>query len=106
MIEIYFKDLTEEKQKEIIEALGDNGNYDVFPIATVFENDVVILERYDLLDFHKFTGDIKVDKCIFDDFVEGSFINIHFTEDDDNVCYTYKMTDEDDEGIWMERIDG
>jgi hypothetical protein len=35
MIEIYFKDLTEEKQKEILEELGDNGNYDVFPIATI-----------------------------------------------------------------------
>ena len=35
VIEIYFQDLKEEKQKEIIEALGDNGNYDVFPIAEI-----------------------------------------------------------------------
>lgn len=34
-IEIYFNDLTKEKQKEIIEVLGDNGNYDIFPIATI-----------------------------------------------------------------------
>lgn len=34
-IEIYWKDLTEEKQKEILEVLGENGNYDVFPIATI-----------------------------------------------------------------------
>lgn len=34
-IEIYWDDLTEEKQKEIIEEIGDNGNYDVFPIATM-----------------------------------------------------------------------
>lgn len=35
MIEIYLHDLTAEKQQEIIEALGDNGNYDVFPIACI-----------------------------------------------------------------------
>lgn len=34
--EIYFNDLTLEKQKELIEFLGgENGNYDVFPIATL-----------------------------------------------------------------------
>lgn len=39
-IEIYFDDLTKEKQKEIIDVLGDNGNYDVFPIAEIeFEED-------------------------------------------------------------------
>ena len=34
-IEIYWDDLTPEKQKEILNLLGDNGNYDVFPIATI-----------------------------------------------------------------------
>lgn len=34
-IEIYWNDLTAEKQKEILELLGDNGNWDVFPIATL-----------------------------------------------------------------------
>ena len=34
-IEIYWGDLTESKQNEILETLGDNGNYDVFPIATI-----------------------------------------------------------------------
>ncbi len=39
-IEIYWDDLTEEKQKEILSKLGDNGNYDVFPIATIeYEQD-------------------------------------------------------------------
>ena len=40
-IEIYWDDLTSEKQQEIFEALGgENGNYDVFPIITLeFEND-------------------------------------------------------------------
>ena len=35
IIEIYWDDLTESKQREILEALGDNGNYDVIPIATI-----------------------------------------------------------------------
>ena len=34
-IEIFWNDLTKEKQNEILEVLGENGNYDVFPIATI-----------------------------------------------------------------------
>ena len=35
-IEIYWNDLTPEKQQEIFEALGgEDGNYDVFPIVTL-----------------------------------------------------------------------
>ena len=34
-IEIYLQDLTAEKQLELIETLGENGNYDVFPIAII-----------------------------------------------------------------------
>ena len=34
-VEIYWKDITAEKQLEILELLGDNGNYDVFPIAVI-----------------------------------------------------------------------
>ena len=34
-IDIYFKDLTPEKQKEIIDTFGDNCNYDVIPIVTI-----------------------------------------------------------------------
>lgn len=34
-IEIYWNDLTAEKQQELLNALGDNGNYDVFPIAVL-----------------------------------------------------------------------
>lgn len=34
-IEIYWDDLTPGKQAEILEMLGDNGNYDVIPIATL-----------------------------------------------------------------------
>ena len=37
MIKIYWGDLTKEKQDEIIEAFGENGNYDIFPIAEIVE---------------------------------------------------------------------
>ena len=43
MIEIYFDDLTKEKQTEILEALGDIGDFDKYPIATfeVVPDDVI-----------------------------------------------------------------
>lgn len=34
-IDIYWHDLTPEKQKEIINVLGDNCNFDVVPICTI-----------------------------------------------------------------------
>lgn len=34
-VEIYWKDLTKAKQREILELLGDNGNYDIFSIAVI-----------------------------------------------------------------------
>ena len=34
-IEIYWDDLTAEKQQEILDAFGENCNYDVFPITTI-----------------------------------------------------------------------
>ena len=39
--EIYLQDLNVEKQKELIELLGgENGNYDIYPIATLeFEDE-------------------------------------------------------------------
>ena len=34
-IKIYFDDLTKEKQAEILDTLGDDGNFDVEPVATI-----------------------------------------------------------------------
>lgn len=38
-IEIYLDDLKEDKRQEVLDALGDNGNYDIFPIATIEVDD-------------------------------------------------------------------
>lgn len=34
-IELFWKDLTEAKQKELLDIFGDNCNWDVFPIAVL-----------------------------------------------------------------------
>lgn len=34
-VEIYFQDLIPSKQLEIMELLGDNGNYDIMMLASV-----------------------------------------------------------------------
>lgn len=38
--EIYFQDLTPDKQQELFEFFGgENGNYDVIPLVTLEEDD-------------------------------------------------------------------
>ena len=34
-IEFYWNDLTKEKQEEILNLLGENGNWDVIPFCTL-----------------------------------------------------------------------
>ena len=64
------------------------------------------LEVEELLDFDMRTGNIKVDKGIFDDFVQNTCVNICFVDDkrEDRVVQ-YVMVSEDDEGIFMEWLD-
>ena len=38
-IEFYWQDLVPRKQEEILEKLGDNGNWDVFPFCTIETED-------------------------------------------------------------------
>lgn len=53
------------------------------------------------------TGNIKVYKDIFDDFVPNTYINISFVDDKvEGRVGQYKMISEDDEGIIMEYIGG
>lgn len=63
------------------------------------------LEAEELLELDMRTGNIKVDKSIFDDFVANTYVNISFVDDkrDDRVAQ-YVMVSEDDEGIVMEYI--
>jgi len=38
-LEIYFNDLSPRVQEMLVEFLGDNGNYDAFPLATIMPNE-------------------------------------------------------------------
>lgn len=38
-IEIYLDDLKEEKRQEVLQAIGEDGNFDVCPIAVIEVND-------------------------------------------------------------------
>lgn len=67
---------------------------------------VMVLELCDLIDYDRTMGNIVVDKGIFDDFVENSCIDIRFVDDEYNLVYTYIMVKEDDEGIYMELMEG
>jgi hypothetical protein len=64
----------------------------------------IILEIEELLNYNNYTHDIEVDKRIFDDFVEGKIIYIHFVEDEESCVREYKMISEDWESIKMEYI--
>lgn len=66
---------------------------------------IMLLELCDLVDYDRTTGKIVVDKGIFDDYVENSYINIQFVEDECNVVYVYKMVSEDEEAIYMELME-
>lgn len=47
-------------------------------------------------------GTLIVDKSVFDDFVEGSIIRVHFPDENDEPTYEYQMTEEDDDYIYMD----
>ncbi len=64
----------------------------------------LILEMTDLLDYNERTHDIEVDKYIFDNFVEGKVIYIHFEEDEEDIIREYEMVSEDAYGIVMSYI--
>lgn len=50
-IEIYFRDLSEEKQAELLKAYGvkspEEMNWDVFPVAVIVKEDYVLTEQED-----------------------------------------------------------
>ena len=66
----------------------------------------LFLEREELLECDMKTGNIKVDKQIFDDFVPNTYINIQFVDVKDKYAgiWQFSMVAEDDEGIFMEYL--
>ena len=84
---------------EAIQEYLDNINEDLDkPDITLEEDDYTLDEK---------TGNISVDKQIFDDFVKDSYIKIHFTNDNDGDSYTeYKMVGETEDVIVMEYLGG
>lgn len=72
-----------------------------------FDTVDLILDSEELLEFDMKTGNIKVDKSIFDSYVKDRYINISFVDDNakDRIAQ-YKMISEDAEGIIMEYIGG
>lgn len=63
----------------------------------------IVLEKDDHI-FEEETGNVLVDKSIFDDYMENAYINIQFADDNDDKVLQYKMISEDDEYITMEYI--
>ena len=85
-IEIYWDDLTEAKQKEILEFLGDNGNYDVIPIATVEYDDCSLATplNIDLIATYEELYGIPEDECITEYFADyGGFVTKMGIDDTD-----------------------
>lgn len=74
-------------------------NYNVvIPIAEVAD---LVLEED---DYDETDEGISVDKSVFDDYREGTYINILFPDDNDEKLFSYKMVGEDDERIYFEYI--
>lgn len=68
------------------------------------ENEILTLERADLLEHENKTDRIKVSKDIFDNFAPDTLVLIHFEEDDALKVFEYKMISEDEDGIVMEYL--
>ena len=75
-IEIYWDDLKPEKQREILSCLGENGNYDLIPIATIpHENDLarMIYEKVYLEDFADGDDRVNQEPVCFDEFLDNEW---------------------------------
>lgn len=95
-VEIYWKDLTEAKQREILELLGDNGNYDIFSIAVIDyelnKGELVSLSDEEFILLNKIAKETGMD-CWF---------SIRETKDGKSVVY---ILDEEFETTLREGID-
>ena len=84
----------------MIKCLGESDIYE--QKGTYMKIADIYIEREELLECDIKTGNIKVDKQIFDDFVPNTHINIRFVDTDSDEVFQYIMVAEDDDGIFME----
>ena len=121
MVDIYLTDIGEKLSDEKFESLCDivkdklqsmGGEipytlYDVVEEAFE-ENYSKMFSEADLVleedDYDETDEGISVDKSIFDDYQEGTYVNILFPDDNDEKLFSYKMVGEDDEKIYFEYI--
>ena len=121
MVDIYLTDIDEKLSDEEFESLCDIVNdklqsmggeipytlYDVVEEAFE-ENYSKMFPEADLVleedDYDETDEGISVDKSVFDDYQEGTYVNILFPHDNDEKLFSYKMVGEDDEKIYFEYI--
>ena len=121
MVDIYLTDIGEKLSDEKFESLCDIVNdklqsmggeipytlYDVVEEAFE-ENYSKMFPEADLVleedDYDETDEGISVDKSVFDDYQEGTYVNILFPDDNDEKLFSYKMVGEDDEKIYFEYI--
>lgn len=121
MVDIYLTDIDEKLSDEQFESLCDivsdklqsmGGEipytlYDVVEEAFE-ENYSKMFSEADLVleedDYDETDEGISVDKSVFDDYQEGTYVNILFPDDNDEKLFSYKMVGEDDEKIYFEFI--
>ena len=121
MVDIYLTDINEKLSDEKFESLCDivsdklksmDGEipytlYDVVEEAFEENYDKMFSEADLVLeedDYDETDEGISVDKSVFDDYQEGTYVNILFPDDNDEKLFSYKMVGEDDEKIYFEYI--
>ena len=74
-------------------------------IARVAEYDALIIDADDLIEQDMNRGIIKIDKSVFDDFVENTVIYIYCPDINANSVMEFVIKTEDDDSITMEWLD-
>ena len=66
---------------------------------------VLVLEPEDII-FDEKTGDISVPIDIFDNYEEGAYLNIMFTDEASDIIHQYKIVGKTDDYVHLEYIGG
>lgn len=121
MVDIYLTDIGEKLSDEKFESLcnivsdklqsmGGEIPYTLYDVVeeAFEENYDKMFSEADLVleedDYDETDEGISVDKSVFDDYQEGTYVNILFPDDNDEKLFSYKMVREDDERIYFEFI--